>query len=122
MQIGCHHCRGSYSLKGDLHKGLIEYRLGTIVAFLDENYDTLIKELAQKLPQGREGQAVVWKNKKWQKSNDVLPENLFIQSNVDRQDLIGKGKTYQDFITFIYNLCKFLNKATDIFNVSFFIF
>ncbi|OAD59649.1 UDP-glucuronosyltransferase 2A1 [Eufriesea mexicana] len=93
VEVGCHHCRGSYSLKGDLHKGLIEYRLGTIAVLLDENYDTLIKELAQKLPQGREGQAVVWKNKKWQKSNDVLPENLFVQSNIDRQDLIGYGRT-----------------------------
>lgn len=60
------------------------------MALLDENYETLIKELAQKLPQGRQGQAVVWKNVKWQNSNDALPENLFIRSKTDRQDLIGK--------------------------------
>lgn len=64
--------------------------MGTIVALLDENYETLIRELAQKLPQGREGQAVVWKNMKWQNSNNALPENLFVHSKIDRQDLIGK--------------------------------
>lgn len=64
--------------------------MGTIVALLDENYETLIRELAQKLPQGREGQAVVWKNMKWQNPNNTLPENLFVHSRIDRQDLIGK--------------------------------
>lgn len=64
--------------------------MGTIVALLDENYETLIRELAQKLPQGREGQAVVWKNMKWRNSNNALPENLFVHSRIDRQDLIGK--------------------------------
>lgn len=64
--------------------------MGTIVALLDENYETLIRELAQKLPQGKEGQAVVWKNMKWLNSNNALPENLFIHSKIDRQDLIGK--------------------------------
>ena len=66
------------------------------MALLDENYETLIKELAQKLPQGRQGQAVVWKNVKWQNSNDALPENLFIRSKIDRQDLIGKKKEYTE--------------------------
>lgn len=93
VEIGCHHCRGAHPLQTDLHKALIEYRLGTVVALLDENYETLIKELAQKLPQGRQGQAVVWKNVKWQNSNDALPENLFIRSKIDRQDLIGYGRT-----------------------------
>lgn len=93
VEIGCHHCRGAHPLQSDLHKALIEYRVGTIVALLDENYETLIRELAQKLPQGREGQAVVWKNMKWQNSNNALPENLFVHSRIDRQDLIGYGRT-----------------------------
>jgi len=67
---------------------LIEHRLGTIVALLDENYETLIRELAKKLPQGREGQAVVWRINK--NMNVATSENLFIRSNVDRQDLIGE--------------------------------
>jgi len=66
---------------------LIEYRTGTIVALLEENYETLIQELAKKLPQGREGQAVIWKNKR---NTNVAPENLFIEEDVDRQDIIGK--------------------------------
>ncbi|XP_012216376.1 UDP-glucuronosyltransferase 2C1 [Linepithema humile] len=91
VEIGCHHCRGAHPLSGDLHKPLIEHRLGTIVALLDENYETLIRELAKKLPQGREGQAVVWRINK---SNvNAAPENLFIRSNVDRQDLIGYSRT-----------------------------
>jgi len=60
--------------------------MGTIVALLEENYETLIRELAKKLPQGREGQAVVWKSKS---TNVAAPENLFITEDVDRQDLIG---------------------------------
>lgn len=93
VEVGCHHCRGPHPLQSDLNKALIEFRLGTIVVLLDENYETLIKELAQKLPQGREGQAVVWKNMKWQSSNDALPENLFVHAGIDRQDLIGYGRT-----------------------------
>lgn len=68
---------------------MIEHRLGTIVALLDENYETLVRELAKKLPQGREGQAVVWRINK-DNMNVAAPENLFIRSNIDRQDLIGK--------------------------------
>ncbi|KOC63182.1 UDP-glucuronosyltransferase 2C1 [Habropoda laboriosa] len=93
VEVGCHHCRGAHPLQTDVNKALIEFRLGTIVALLDENYETLIKELAQKLPQGREGQAVVWKNMKWQSSTASLPENLFIHPGIDRQDLIGYGRT-----------------------------
>lgn len=94
LQIGCHHCRGPHPLQGDLHKPLIEHRQGTIVALLDENYETLIRELAEKLPQGREGQAVVWKNVKWQSSDAALPENLYVRSTIDRQDLIGRGRLH----------------------------
>ena len=92
VEIGCHHCRGPHPLQGDLHKPLIEHRQGTIVALLDENYETLIRELAEKLPQGREGQAVVWKNMKWQGSDAALPENLYVRSAIDRQDLIGYSR------------------------------
>ncbi|XP_076248837.1 UDP-glucuronosyltransferase 2A2 [Calliopsis andreniformis] len=92
-EVGCHHCRGPHPLQGELHKALIEHRLGTIVVLLDENYETLIKELAQKLPQGREGQAVVWKNMKWQSTDVALPDNLFVHSTIDRQDLIGYSRT-----------------------------
>lgn len=68
---------------------MVEHRMGTIVALLDENYETLIQELAKKLPQGREGQAVVWKIVKHD-TNVAVPENLFIHRDIDRQDLIGK--------------------------------
>lgn len=93
VEVGCHHCRGPHPLQNDLHKALIEFRLGTVVVLLDENYETLIKELAWKLPQGKEGQAVVWKNMKWQNLNENLPENLFVHPRIDRQDLIGYGRT-----------------------------
>lgn len=63
--------------------------MGTIVVLLGENYKTLIRELATKLPQGREGQAVVWKINK-SDTNAAVPENLFIHTDIDRQDLIGK--------------------------------
>lgn len=68
---------------------MVEHRLGTIVALLDENYETLIQELAKKLPQGREGQAIVWRINKGD-TNVALPENLFIREDIDRQDLIGE--------------------------------
>ncbi|XP_076623308.1 UDP-glucuronosyltransferase 2B19 [Colletes latitarsis] len=93
VEVGCHHCRGAHPLQGDLHKSLIEFRMGTIVVLLDENYKTLIRELAQKLPQGRDGQAVVWKNMKWQTTDAAQPENLFVVATVDRQDLIGYSRT-----------------------------
>ncbi|XP_011063614.1 PREDICTED: UDP-glucuronosyltransferase 1-2-like [Acromyrmex echinatior] len=90
VEIGCHHCRGSYPLPENLQKSLIEYRTGTIVVLLEENYETLIQELAKKLPQGREGQAVIWKSKR---NTNVAPENLFIDEDVDRQDIIGYSRT-----------------------------
>ncbi|XP_017885861.1 UDP-glucuronosyltransferase 2B17-like [Ceratina calcarata] len=93
VEVGCHHCRGSQSLQSDLHKALIEFRLGTVAVLLDENYEPLIKELAQKLPQGRDGQAVVWKNTKSKSSTGSLPENLFVRPGIDRQDLIGYSRT-----------------------------
>lgn len=64
------------------------------MALLDENYHTLIKELAEKLPQGRDGQALVWKNMKWQSTSNAMSDNLFIQSGIDRQDLIGRGRAH----------------------------
>ncbi|XP_031828069.1 uncharacterized protein LOC116425035 [Nomia melanderi] len=96
VEVGCHHCRGAHPLQGDLNKSLIEFRLGTIVALLDESYETLIKELAEKLPQGRDGQAVVWKKAKSSTKTDsaaTLSSNLFVRPTVDRQDLIGYGRT-----------------------------
>lgn len=91
VKIGCHHCRGVYHLPENLQKSLVEYRTGTIVVLLEENYETLIRELAKKLPQGREGQAVIWRNKS--NTNVARPENLFIDEDVDRQDLIGYSRT-----------------------------
>jgi len=93
FQIGCHHCRGPHPLPGDLHKLLIEYRMGTVIVLLDENYETLISELVKVLPQRKMGQAIVWSVKA--KAMDTLreniniPKNLFIHSGIDRQDLIG---------------------------------
>lgn len=92
VEIGCHHCRGAHPLSKDLQKSMVEHRMGTIVALLDENYETLIQELAKKLPQGREGQAVVWKIVKHD-TNVAVPENLFIHRDIDRQDLIGYSRT-----------------------------
>lgn len=91
VEIGCHHCRGVYLLPENLQKSLVEYRMGTIVALLEKNYDTLIRELAKKLPQGREGQALVWKSKS--DTTVAAPENLFVDEDVDRQDLIGYSRT-----------------------------
>ncbi|XP_014482190.1 PREDICTED: UDP-glucuronosyltransferase 1-7C-like [Dinoponera quadriceps] len=92
VEVGCHHCRGAHPLLKDLQKSLVEHRLGTIVVLLDGNYETLVTELARKLPQGREGQSVVWRINKDNK-NTESPENLFIHSDVDRQDLIGYSRT-----------------------------
>ncbi|XP_011642023.1 UDP-glucuronosyltransferase 1-7C-like [Pogonomyrmex barbatus] len=91
VEIGCHHCRGAYPLPENLQKSLVEYRTGTVVVLLEGNYGTLIRELAKKLPQGREGQAVIWKSK--DDSSIAMPENLFIDHTVDRQDLIGYSRT-----------------------------
>lgn len=93
VEVGCHHCRGAQPLQAELQKSLIEHRLGSVAVLLDSNYKSLIDELAAMLPQGREGQAVVWKNKDHANSKEELPENLFITSEVDRQDLIGNGRT-----------------------------
>lgn len=60
--------------------------MGTVIALLDESYETLIRELAKKLPQDRQGLAVVWKVNK---DNVHIPANLYIRRNIDRQDLIG---------------------------------
>lgn len=89
-------------MPGDLQKALIEFRLGTVVVLLDENYETLIRELAQELPQGRNGHAVVWKNRDWKSSDAALPENLFVRSTIDRQDLIGKGRLQRNLIIFFF--------------------
>jgi len=68
--------------------------MGTIIILLDENYETLISELVKILPQRKMDQAIVWSVKA--KAMDTLKEhintakNLFIHSNIDRQDLIGK--------------------------------
>ncbi|XP_011873448.1 PREDICTED: UDP-glucuronosyltransferase 1-7C-like [Vollenhovia emeryi] len=91
VEVGCHHCRGAHPLPEKLQKSLVEYRTGTVVALLEETYVTLIQELAKKLPQGREGQAVVWRSKS--DSAVASPENLFIDEHVDRQDLIGYSRT-----------------------------
>ncbi|XP_012542401.2 UDP-glucuronosyltransferase 2B4 [Monomorium pharaonis] len=101
VEIGCHHCRGAYPLPQTLQKSLVEYRSGIIVALLEDNYEILIRELAKKLPQGREGQAVVWTSKsaevqeryKSLDTNADTPINLFIDETVDRQDLIGYSRT-----------------------------
>lgn len=51
----------------------------------------MIQELAQTLPNDRQGFAFLWKNKNIQ-LNDK-PKNLFIHKNIDRQDLIGFSRT-----------------------------
>ncbi|XP_014208984.1 UDP-glucuronosyltransferase 1-8-like [Copidosoma floridanum] len=91
-EIGCHHCRGPQPLPADLQKELIEFRTGTIAVLLDENYEALVYDLAQKLPNNRQGLAVMWKNKNT-KSDKDKPSNLFIHRNVDRQDIIGYPRT-----------------------------
>ncbi|KAH0950261.1 hypothetical protein HN011_010077 [Eciton burchellii] len=97
IEIGCHHCRGPHPLPGDLHKLLIEYRMGTVIVLLDENYETLISELVKVLPQRKMGQAIVWSVKAKAvdtlRENINIPKNLFIHSGIDRQDLIGYSRT-----------------------------
>lgn len=66
---------------------MVEYRTGAIVVLLEKNYEILIQGLAQEL-QDREGQAVIWRSKK--DPNVSKPINLFMDKDVDRQDLIGK--------------------------------
>lgn len=85
--MGCHHCRGVQPLPSALQKELVEYKLGTVAVTLDKDYADLIEKLAGRLPQGRQGQAIAWKNKfiKYTKK----PENIFVHAKVDRQDLIG---------------------------------
>lgn len=53
---------------------------------LDSEYIDLIEQLAQEIPQGRQGQAIVWKSKIVKNTNK---KNVFINADVDRQDLIG---------------------------------
>ncbi|XP_034940732.1 2-hydroxyacylsphingosine 1-beta-galactosyltransferase-like [Chelonus insularis] len=86
VEIGCHHCRGVQPLPPALQKDLVEFRLGTIVVTLEDNHFELITKIAERLPQGRQGQAVAWKTRASAKKK---PENLFLHQNVDRQDLIG---------------------------------
>lgn len=74
-------------MPADLQKELVEFRGGTIVALLDKDHDPLIRAVAQKLPNDRQGMTVVWKNKHARVHNK--PNNLFIHKDVDRQDLIG---------------------------------
>lgn len=93
FQVGCHHCRSPHPLPKDLQKSMVDHRQGTIIALLDDSSETLVIELAKKLPQGREGQAVLWMINK-DGTNTDLPENLFIHSDIDRQDLIGKIKFF----------------------------
>ncbi|XP_011303100.1 UDP-glucuronosyltransferase 1-8 [Fopius arisanus] len=88
VEIGCHHCRGVQPLPSELQKELVEFRLGTIVVSLENSYTELIKNMAKRLPQGRQGQAVAWKSKNVRFTGGK-PENLFVHSSVDRQDLIG---------------------------------
>nr|UEN71110.1 UDP-glucosyltransferase 338F1 [Meteorus pulchricornis] len=92
VEIGCHHCRGIQPLPPILQKELVEYRLGTIVVTLDKQFRELVENLAHRLPQGRDGQALVWKTKDV-KLNNKAPENMFIHSDVDRQDLIGYARS-----------------------------
>ncbi|KAL7295191.1 hypothetical protein TKK_0011497 [Trichogramma kaykai] len=90
-EIGCHHCRGVQPLPAeDLQKFLVEYRSGSIVVLLDADYDTLVTEIAEKLPSDRQGMAVVWKNKHVSIKNK--PKNLAVHKTVDRQDLIGYSR------------------------------
>lgn len=94
VEIGCHHCRGPQPLPEELQKLLIEHRLGSVVVLLDGHYKSLVKEIAQKLPQGRQGHAVVWKvRESVTNSEEEFPVNLYLWKNVDRQDLIGNGRT-----------------------------
>ncbi|XP_016839145.1 UDP-glucuronosyltransferase 1-5 [Nasonia vitripennis] len=90
-EIGCHHCRGPQPLPADLQKELVEFRAGSVVVLLDKDYDVLIRAVAQKLPNDRQGLAVIWKNKHAKMHNK--PNNLFIHKDVDRQDLIGYSRT-----------------------------
>lgn len=93
VEVGCHHCRGPQPLPAELQKSLIEHRLGSIVVLLDERYKPLIQQIAPKLPQGRQGQAIVWKTAESVEKEENLPENFYVWQNVDRQDLIGNGRT-----------------------------
>lgn len=76
-------------MEEDLQKKVIEFKSGLVIVLLDPDNDSLILEIADKLPQDRQGLAVVWKNKT---VNKILnnPKNLFIHNIVDRQDLIGE--------------------------------
>ncbi|KAJ8678570.1 hypothetical protein QAD02_014357 [Eretmocerus hayati] len=90
-EIGCHHCRGPQPLPADLQKELVEFRAGTIISLLDYDQNESIIDAAQNIPSGRQGLAILWKNK-YAKIVDK-PHNLFIHRTVDRQDLIGYPRT-----------------------------
>ncbi|XP_033340704.2 UDP-glucuronosyltransferase 2A3 [Megalopta genalis] len=90
VEVGCHHCRAAYLLPEKLHESLVTFKLGTTAVFLNDGHETMIKDMARTLPQGRDGLAVAYKTKGWQSSNN--PENLFIAATVDRQDLIGNAR------------------------------
>ncbi|KMQ99507.1 udp-glucuronosyltransferase 2a2 [Lasius niger] len=89
VEVGCHHCRGVQPLFEDLQRLLVEYKMGTIVTLLDENYKTLVLELAKKLPQD---QAIVQRSNNRHTILDRV-ENVFTCGNIDRQDLIGYSRT-----------------------------
>lgn len=80
-----------------MQKELVEYRTGTIAALLDKEYKYLLEEVAKGLPQGRQGQALAWKNKNVvYQSRDEIPENLFLNNEVIRQDLVGELKKKEE--------------------------
>lgn len=87
-QVGCHHCRGPQPLPSEIQKKLIEFKSGLIVVFLEKMYSKLVQELAQLIPGGRDGQAILWNVKDANLEN--IPENLFVYENIDRQDIVGK--------------------------------
>ncbi|XP_046425089.1 UDP-glucuronosyltransferase 1A9 [Neodiprion fabricii] len=93
VEIGCHHCRGAHPVPPELQKELIERRSGTIATLLDKDYKNLIEEIARGLPQGRQGQAVVWKIKDVDYLKEEKPDNLFVNKEVIRQDIIGYPRT-----------------------------
>lgn len=100
LQIGCHHCRGAHPLPADLQKELIELRSGTIVSLLDKDYEAMVIEIAERLPEDRQqGLAVVWKNKSIQLKDLGKPKNLFIHGDTDRQNLIGMWLHIACFLT-----------------------
>ncbi|KAK2583946.1 hypothetical protein KPH14_001205 [Odynerus spinipes] len=94
VEVGCHHCREPQPLPDDLRKLLVEHNLNSVIVLLDGHYKSLIEQIVEKLPRGRQGYAVVWKNTKLtHNKEEKLPESLYLWQDVDRQDLIGNGRT-----------------------------